>query len=117
MWDVCENKKLPGAATRKVMKTSDGIVHHVVVEIGHLVIDARGVNTRESLVNEINREADLYRDPLRAVEIIPFEFEHGRLLKTCEEKELRVLRACLNIPAMHDVRRQIKRYGGRAFRR
>src|SRR5439155_15853386 len=55
---------------------NDGHVHHVVVVLGELVIDARGVNTNESLIEQINREAADGGDLLRATDVIQFQPEH-----------------------------------------
>jgi len=87
---------------------SDGNVHHIVVVLCDLVIDARGVNTRKSLLAEINREAEASDSSLRAVDIIPFELQHERLLKECPDNEAKTLRACLNTPAMRCIRRRIR---------
>jgi hypothetical protein len=95
---------------------NDGIVHHIVVTIGDLTIDARGVNTRESLLAEINREAEAHRHSLRAVEVVPFELEHARLLKDCPENELRKLRTCFNSTAIRNIRHRIKAAALAAFK-
>jgi hypothetical protein len=87
---------------------NDGNVHHVVVVLGDLVIDARGVGTKESLLAEINSEAQARNYLLRAIDVVPFEFEHGHFLKACDDSELRALRACLNTPAIHRVRHRAR---------
>jgi len=58
-------------ATLGSVLANDGIVHHIVVTLGDLTIDARGVNTKESLLAEINREAETHRYSLRAIDVIP----------------------------------------------
>jgi hypothetical protein len=77
---------------------SDGNVHHIVVALYDLVIDARGVNTKKSLLAEINREAEANGSSLRAVDVIPFESQHERLLRECPGGQARALKACFNTP-------------------
>lgn len=87
---------------------NDGAVHHVIVTLGDLAVDARGVNTKASLLSEINLRAETHKDPLRAVDIIRFESAHALLLKRCPESEARKLRTCLDTPAMRDVRHRTR---------
>lgn len=88
---------------------SDGNVHHVVVMLGDLVIDARGVNTSESLIAQINREATACGSSLKALAVIPFQREHAELLKEPSKSQLRMLRGCISTPAMRRVRREARR--------
>jgi hypothetical protein len=87
---------------------NDGNVHHIDVVLGGLTIDARGVNTEQSLVSEINREAEANDYSLRAVGVIPFELEHSHFLKECAGTHLRKLKACFNTPVMRRLRRRIR---------
>ena len=89
---------------------SDGNVHHIVVVLGSLVIDARGVNTEQSLLSEINREADTHSYSLKAVRIIPFKLEHARFLKECPEKQIGKLKACFNVRVIHRICRRFKAF-------
>src|SRR6266511_4143452 len=42
-----------GSAELGSVLANDGRVHHMVAVVGNLVIDARGVNTKDSLIAEI----------------------------------------------------------------
>ncbi len=100
-------KFLGGPATLGSVLGDDGIVHHVVVTLGDLAIDARGVHTKESLLAKINREAESHNYSLRAVNVIPFELGHACFLKEYPESDLKELRASLSTPAMRHIRRRI----------
>jgi len=97
------------------VRASDGNVHHVVVVLGNLVIDARGVNTKESLVAAINQEAAAGSSSLMAVDVISFEREHAQLLKECSTSQLRKLKAYFNTPGMQKIRRQTRMSNLNAF--
>jgi hypothetical protein len=97
----------PHAALGSVL-ASDGNVHHIVVLLGGIVIDARGVNTKNSLISVINRTAQCHRDSLRAVAVIRFEREHEHLMKTCPARCINELMSYLRSPEMMEVRKSVQ---------
>lgn len=97
------------ASLQSVVAT-DGCVHHIVASVGKLVIDARGVNTRESLIAEINRVAVVHFDSLNAVEIIPFEPEHIELFKSCPARWKKNLARHLNTPKLRHAREMVRQH-------
>lgn len=94
-------KSLGKSASLGSVLASDGNVHHIVVVFGSLVIDARGINTEQSLLSEINREATAHHHPLKAVRVIPFKPRHARFLKECPETEIGKLKACFKRNPAH----------------
>ena len=87
---------------------SDGNVHHIVVLLGGIVIDARGVSTKNSLISAINRTAKCHHDSLRAVAVVRFEREHEHSMKTCPARCVRELMSYLKSSEMMEVRKSVQ---------
>jgi hypothetical protein len=87
---------------------NDGNVHHIVVLLDGIIIDARGVNTNNSLISEINRTAKYHHDAIRAVAVVRFEREHERSMKTCPARDANELMSYLKSPEMMELRKSVK---------
>ena len=87
---------------------NDGNVHHIVVVVGDILMDARGIHTTSSLLDKVNREAQLTGCSLRAVRVIPCETGHLAEMKDTPRHITKELTRSLNAKEMRQARRLIK---------